>query len=296
MLADRPWLAFGLIFLVATSFAFNSTSAGVAYTGGSDALSVLATRSVFAVLALFVFMRLRGVPMRLPPRERRIALALGVPLGLYSYGLLGAIEYIPVALAVLTFYTYPLLTGIVAWLTGQERMTVITAGALVAAFAGLALALDITGGGLNWIGFGLAGFAAVTVTALLILTSRLVGTGGDSRPMTLHMLTTAAIGYVVVAAVRGDFALPETETGWLGFAGVPVFYTFSIIGFFVAAAVIGAVKTSMVMNFEPVASMVLGFLILEQRLAPTQILGAALVVAAILVVRSQSAPKPAEET
>ena len=289
MLEHRPWLGYVLIFLVATSFAVNSTSASVAYGGGSDALSVITTRTVIAALALLVFMRLRRVPIALPPRQRRIALALGVLLGLYSYGLLGAIEHIPVALAVLTFYTYPLFTGITAWLIGQERMTPVTAGALVTAFIGLALALDVTGDRLDWTGVAMAGFAAVTLSALLLLSSRLIG-GGDSRPVTLHMLTTAALGYALASLLRGDFNLPETGDAWLGFAAVPVFYTFSIIGFFFAAAMIGPVRTSLFMNFEPVASMTLGFLILDQRLSATQVLGAALVIAAILVVRRHAPP------
>lgn len=292
MPASRPWLGYALIFLVATSFAVNSTSAGVAYAGGSDVLSVVTTRTAIAALALFCFMRLRGVPIALPPRQRLIAFALGVPLGLYSYGLLGAIEYIPVALAVLIFYTYPLFTGIVAWLIGQERMTPVTAVALVTAFVGLALALDVTGDRLDWTGVAMAGFAGVMLTALLLLSSRLIG-GGDSRPVTLHMLATAALGFALASLLRGDFNLPETGTAWLGFAAVPVFYTFSIIGFFYAASMIGPVRTSLFMNFEPVASMCFGFLLLDQRLGATQILGAALVIAAILVAR-RPAPPPGE--
>jgi drug/metabolite transporter (DMT)-like permease len=287
----RPWHGYVLIFLVATSFAVGSTSAGVAYAGGSDALSVITMRGAIAALVLLVFMRLRGVPIALPPRKRNIALALGILLGLYSYGLLGAIEHIPVALAVLTFYTYPLFTGIVAWLIGQERMTPLTAVALVTAFVGLGLALDVTGDRLEWTGVAMAGFGALTITALLLLSSRLIG-AGDSRPVTLHMLATAALGYVLASLLRGDFNLPQTSTAWLAFAAVPVFYSFSIIGFFYAAAMIGPVRTSLFMNFEPVASMTLGFLLLDQRLGPTQLLGAALVIAAIAVARRPAPPSP----
>ncbi len=278
---QRPWLAVGVVLLVATSFALNTACAAVAIEAGSTPLTMLTVRASGAAVAIFVFLVAAGHRARLPRGERRAALALGPLIVLYSYGLLAALEFIPLALAVLIFYTYPLITAVVAWLTGQERFSRRTAAALALAFAGLTIALDVAGEGADGRGVALAGFAAVALAALVLGSARLIR-GGDSRPATLHMLAAAAATAIVACLVTGDFALPQTQAGWLGFLGAPVFYTMAFIGFFWAMAKAGPVRTSLTMNFEPVASMAFGFLLLGQTLSPLQILGAGLVIAAVL--------------
>ena len=55
--------------------------------------------------------------------------------------------------------------------------------------------------------------------------------------------------------------------------------------FFVAIAYIGAVRTSLTMNLEPVASIVVGFVILGQLFTPRQLIGAAIVIASVTAVK-----------
>jgi len=54
----------------------------------------------------------------------------------------------------------------------------------------------------------------------------------------------------------------------------------------VVLAKIGPVKASLIMNIEPATSVLLGYLLLDQRLAPQQLFGIALIVSAVLVVES----------
>jgi len=81
--------------------------------------------------------------------------------------------------------------------------------------------------------------------------------------------------------IAGEFALPQSLPGQLAFAGVGAFYSFSIIGIFVAISKIGAVRVSLLMNFEPLSSVILGVVLLGQVLSPIQFLGTAIVLAAI---------------
>ena len=130
--------------------------------------------------------------------------------------------------------------------------------------------------------------AAVTFTIALTFTES-VRAGGDSRPVTLHMLGTACVGFVVVVLRSGHFHPPQTVHGWFGFVGVTVFYSFAIIYLYVAMSSIGRLRTALVMNLEPVFAVVFGYLLLGQRLAALQLLGVALVVAAVVLIeRSKS--------
>ena len=279
--ARSPFAGIVLCLIAAMSFACNTALASVAYHHGATPLSVLTYRIALAVIALFVVLKILKVPVRLPPRQRNTALALGVILGAYSYGLLGAVSYMPVALAVLTFYLYPLFVGLASWALGREKMTFALGGALVVAFIGLSLALDLGGGTLNAVGFAHALGGAILITVLVLLNARMVGSG-DSRPVSLHMLFTGFLSYLACDIVLGTYPLPVDTTGWIAFLCVGIFYSFSIVAMFVAISWIGTVRTALIMNLEPITSVFLGTVILGQPMSATQLLGAAIVVGAIV--------------
>ncbi len=58
--------------------------------------------------------------------------------------------------------------------------------------------------------------------------------------------------------------------------------------FFTATQIIGSVRTSLLMNFEAVSAIVLGYLILGQTLTPLQLTGAAIVISALFVARRRA--------
>ena len=273
-----------LALLVACAFAVNSAFARLAYEAGSNALTVLLVRSVTAVLVLSLLLRVVGVSRTLPRPQALRALALGLLMASYSYGLLGSIQYVPLAVALVTFYTYPLLTALVSAALGRERLQPLTLIALVVALYGLTLVLDLAGKPVDSVGIVHALGASVCFTALLLLSDKVRG-GGDSRPITLHMLVTAVVVYALACVATDAFALPSTTLGWVGLLGCPVFYSFAIITLFQAISAAGPVRAAMMLNFEPVASATLGYALLGQLLSTWQVVGMALVVGAIVGAR-----------
>jgi drug/metabolite transporter (DMT)-like permease len=118
--------------------------------------------------------------------------------------------------------------------------------------------------------------------------------GRDSRPANFWMTLTAAVIFVVVIAVTGALQLPASPAGWTGIVGLPFFYAFGMIGLVVAITTLGPVKTGFFMNFEPIATVILAAIILGQYLAPIQLAGAALVIAALFLFRPlRQEPLPA---
>lgn len=295
MSRSTPLTGLILAAAAAVGFAANTTTSHLAATNGSNVLTYLALRSVLAALLVYALLKLSGGSLRLPARQRWASFGVGLILALYSVCLLSAIQYIPVALAVLIFYTFPLLTTLFLWTTGREQANRTSGAALLVAFVGLALALNIGDLSLDPRGVVLAALAALGITTVVLLNARLVA-GGDSRPVTLHMLTAASILFVVVTAALGEFALPETTQGWWAFSTGPFFYAFAIISIFIAMSILGPIRSSMTMNLEPVSSMVFGFVILGQALTGLQMLGAVLVIVAVLAVqRAKGLPPKSTE-
>lgn len=275
----------------AIGYACSSTSASLAYHGGSNPLTVAAFRFVVPTIALIIWLRASRTSLLLSARDGWIALALGVITALYTLSWLSSLHEIPLAVAVLVFYLFPLLAAVILVVCGWEKFSWQSAVAIFIAFGGLALALDPRGHDLNFEGLLLA-FGGALGLALVITISSRVFRFGDARPLTLYMAGFAAILLLALCAVRGQFVFPVTTLGWIGFVGAAVSYGFAMIAFYIAMSMVGPVRASLLSYTEPVISAGLGVVVLGEPLSAIQVAGIALVVVALVgatLVRSRGA-------
>ncbi|MCZ6453339.1 MAG: DMT family transporter [Alphaproteobacteria bacterium] len=276
----RDLLAIALVLGFTVSFALTNTTARLAFIGGSDPLTVANARFTFTTLALVVILWATGARFSLPRRDAYVAIALGVVTAVYSFAILSAIEKLGVSLAVLIFFLFPLFTSLIVAVMGWEKLTNTTMVAAVIAFAGLALTLGVDSENLavNGIIYGLIGAFGLAVVSAV--SSRVIRSG-DSRPVTLYIVTTAAIVFIALSLFRGDFQLPQTSEGWVGYVGTSVFYAIGIIIYFATIAFIGPAKTALFSYVEPLFTMAAAFVFLGELLLPLQIVGALIVVGAL---------------
>ncbi len=270
---------------VAFMFGSGALLAKFAYGGGTNALTLMVVRTLAAMTWLILFLRFSGVSLRLPPEQRWRALAMGILLISNTFGLYYAFEHMPGPLAILTFYIYPILVTLAQSLNGREPMTLNKLLALILAFGGLTLALR---GGTTLeptlAGVISATCGAIGFTAIFILSDRIFPRG-DSRPRTVHMLASANVIYLVACAVTGSFVLPASTLGWVGLVGVCITFPLAVTGFFMAVGRVPPSQSAILMNVEPLTVVLGSAIIFHENLAPLQILGALLVLAAIVIVQ-----------
>jgi drug/metabolite transporter (DMT)-like permease len=80
------------------------------------------------------------------------------------------------------------------------------------------------------------------------------------------------------------FALPADSTGWIALFLVGLCYSAAVTSLFVVLPRIGVVNNSAALNFEPVAVLIMGWMLLGQTMAPLQIFGALIVIGAIVAL------------
>ena len=305
-----PWTGALLLLLIATTFASNHVAARLAFDHGTSVATAVAVRSfvtTFAVLGLLVATR---TSLRLPAPTLRRAVGIGLLLTVQSYCLYAAVARLPVALALLTFNLFPILLAGLTWLAGGQRPARRTLIAMPVILTGLTLALNVFGLGSGasagasalgrrWgeigAGVGFAFAAASSFAAVLFLTTRWLG-GVDGRLRACLTMATVgvavlcvgglahALGWLTDSAGRpvAVFSLPTAPIGWLGLGLLSLLYTIAFTALFVLLPRLGSVNNAPVLNFEPIAAMILGALILGQTVAPIQIGGALLVIGGIV--------------
>lgn len=259
----------------------SNTLAGLSYQDGTNPLTVTATRFVLPAIALFIFLRIKGVNLILPRRAGLVAIILGLVTAIYTIALLSAIEVLPLAIAILIFYLFPILTGLMLALLGWRKMTLTITLSSAIAFIGIGLALGVEFKTLDSWGMIYAAISAIGLAAVSVISNRLM-VDQDPRQATLYICIATTVIMAVVSLMTGDFKLPNTGLGWTSILTSHAFYAYSIIGYYIAISMIGAGDTTFYCNIEPIMAVGTGFLFLGQSLAPLQYVGICVVVFALL--------------
>lgn len=274
-----------LTLLCAFSYGLAPAMARLAYEAGADVLTATTGRFLAGVIGIGALLAL-GRRVRLSRRANLGAFGLGLISTVTSLGYMGAIFFIPASLAVLIFYTFPLLVALGARWTEGEPVTWSKLAGLAVALFGLAVALGVSLEGLDARGVALAGMAAFGAAAHVLAISRVAGwAGGATLPLNLRSMSVALTVSLVFLAVQGGPAWPSGATGWLGLFGTMLFFTGGITLMYAAVARIGPVRAAMLLNMEPLVAIVAAVLLLGESFGLRQALGAAMVIGAVLWVQ-----------
>jgi drug/metabolite transporter (DMT)-like permease len=215
-------------------------------------------------------------------------LAVGIGQFAGAYALFEGFSRAPVALVVLLFYVYPLIVAVGAGLLygeelGPRRLTVIALG-----FAGIALIVG-TPESLSAVGvlLGIGGGACI---AAVILASRYLMVAKDLNPLWLSafMFSSPAVGLLIAAAVQQP-DLDFGSRGWIWSLGtVLVSVVIPITLFYTGIKLVGAGTAALLGNVEPLVSVVLAYVVLDESLTGLQLVGGGLIVGSVLVLSLRS--------
>jgi drug/metabolite transporter (DMT)-like permease len=285
--------AFATLLLIALMMGANHVAARIAFNHGVDVATAVVFRSGVTACLIIAILALQGVRVSFTARHKRMLPAIGLLVGVQSLCIYSAVARLPVALALLAFNTYPLLTALWARVLYRQRPERALLIAMPIILVGLALALDVLGAasGLGaagqWarIGAGVAFAltAAGTFGLALVITQHEAG-DLDGRVRTATTMSIAGLVAVTAVAVQGGFHLPDAAAGWGGLAALTFLYGTAFTIMFTVLPKLGVVGNSAIMNVEPVFALILAWLILGQAIAPIQVGGALIVVATVMVL------------
>jgi len=290
--AAEPRLAdYGPGIGAALSFSIADVLIKVVFASGMDVLSLITLRGILA--AGFFWAWLRAAPPRVPhsPRARLISLGLGVLFAGNIFALIYAIQVLPLSIAILAYFVYPLVTGIAAAAVGLERLGWRDFATSVVAFCGLVLMLGTQPGYLAPLGLLAAFGAALGRVAMLLVTRAALG-GTDARVTTWYSLAPAAAIFVGASLFTGTFHPPLTAAGWVAFFGIGVTTSLSTLWMYVSTARVGAFRTALVSNLEPVLSSLFSFAVLGEAVAGLQLVGGGVMVAALCAFQMRRGSRP----
>jgi drug/metabolite transporter (DMT)-like permease len=262
--------------VAAVSFALTDVFSKVAFVDGMDVLSLSTFRSMFSIMFMIGWLWWQPPPVPYTPRQRWIALGVGVLFAGIVFGLFQAIALATVPIAILSF-----LTGIFGALIGIDKLGWRGAIAAVVAFAGLALIVGAQPGAAALGGIAFALGAGCLRTAVLLIT-RAALAGADSRLLTWYSMMSSTAIFVVFSLATWNWNAPQTGTGWFALLVVSVAVTIAVLTLFMSINRIGPFRSALIMNLEPLLATVLSAPLLGEVITPLQGLGGAIMLAALV--------------
>lgn len=314
-------LGIGLVLIAGASFASGSIFATLSYARGLDWLTLLGWRFAIGASAAWLWVAAspsrRASVRRLSRRQVLVTLGLG---GIYT-GNAGTyyagLETIPASLAGVLVYVYPVFVALLSLRFATRLPGRRPWFALALAMVGVLIALggiDVNTN-LPIAGILLIFASAAIYSVWIVLAARLSGerrdrlgsdapegtvVAGDAAATTAVMMTATAAAFALMAAVAGHPLDPRTVPGdaWPYLLGIGLLASFlAIQTLYAGARRIGAAQAALISTTEPVFIVGLSFVLLGQVLAPIQLLGAGLILLAVLIAqtspRPQGAPQPA---
>jgi drug/metabolite transporter (DMT)-like permease len=265
----------------ATLYGLNIGYARLASFAGVSGASLVVYRVVLMLVVVGGAAVLLRRSLAVPRDERRVIGLLGVATTFVGLCYLSSVAFIPVAVAVVVFYTFPILIVLASPFVEGTKLTSALLGVVAAATLGVVLVVGPAFDSLDWRGLALAFGASIATATQFFAAGRCRRTGMVAKVFWIHLLVLPTALLISLAA--GQLAPP----GALAAAPFAVAVNIGgyVLGFvlqFLALGRITAVAAGIIYCTEPVVAAVYSALILNERLSPLQIAGGALVLSAIV--------------
>lgn len=274
----------GVACIVASASAFGAMPifGKLAYADGVDVPSLLFLRFALAGVLMAVLMRARGMPW---PRGRTLLLLAamgGVGYVGQAFCYFAALQYASAGLTALLLYLYPAIVSVLSALLARRRLAPLRVLAVAATLFGTGLAV---GGSLAGSAPGiLLGVTAALIYSVYILVGERVTPLCGALPATTVILLAAAVVSGLAVLVVGP-AFPGSAVGWAAVGSIALFSTaLAVITFFAGMARLGAADAATLSTLEPVVSIVLAAMFLDEALGRWQVVGGAIVLGAVIVL------------
>lgn len=278
----------GIAVLVASGISVGIGNAFIPlyYAAGGNAPTIMAARYAWCILISMLVLVVLRRPLRLALRHVLPAFASGALFGAGAISVITAFAYIPVGVAILILFTFPVLTTLLQGIVHRRMPGAVEMLCLAVALAGVGLTVGLDEVKYDPTGVVLALLAACAVTLAFIAGGRALD-GADSVVVSTFVALAALATALAFAFLSERGLVTELAVGgWRAFLIVVATSAIAFFGLMIGMKLVGAVPAAMLTNLEIVFTMGFAAYFLGEAMTPMKILGAAIVIGAVLVAQA----------
>ena len=252
---------------------------------------VALARSVIGLLFLLLLRMIQREPLNRAAIRRNLPklLLLGAMLGTNWIFLFEAYNYTSVAAATMCYYMAPVFIILLSALFFGEKITPRKGLCAAVAVFGMVLVSDVLKSGLHGAKGLLFGLIAAGLYALIVVLNRTLRDISAEDRTIMQFAASALVMLPYVLLTENLSALRPTPTVLLLLLLVGVLHTgIAYVLYFSGVTGVSAQTAALLSYIDPVVAVLLSVTVLKEPMSPTALLGAALVIGAMLA--SEIAP------
>lgn len=282
----------GYIFAIMSAVAYgtNPIFALPLYGDGMDVNTVLLMRYAIGVAAMLLMITVRNPKsLRIGIKDMAGLTIMGVLMVLSSITLFASYDYLSAGIASTLLFFYPVMVSLIMAFLYKERLGWRKITCLIVAFIGVAtLSKGDDGTGISWWGFTLVMLSSLSYSLYLVYINRGPMKHLSSSAVTCYVLVVGLLVLVSNNALTGGMQLPQHAWSWLNIIGLGIFPTIvSLWCTSQAISLIGSTQTAIFGAMEPLTAVLLGILILGEKLTLMPAIGMVLIFASVTVLVMQ---------
>lgn len=283
MQPNHYYLGALLVIVAGCGFSLQPILAVAIYGDGANVAGLLWLR--FLIPSLFL------IPLfyyKKPPcKGKRGPLLLGILNGISALCYYSALQYITVSLTVMLLYLFPVIVFVIAYFRREQSLSFFKVVALLSASTGIycSINLHIAGSG---VGILLA-LAAALFYAFYVTTAPKLLPDDNALASTTWLLGGGALTFTV-PILLGQGQLPQSMDGWNAAIALCILSTLLPMLLMIKGIELirRNVDVAILSTLEPVAAIFWAWLLLQEQLSNSGIVGAALVLFAALLIITDS--------
>ena len=268
--------------------------AALSYEYGATPIGLVFFRAILALAVTLGLTLIRRESLSIGRKGLGHALLTGISLCLVGFGYMAAVAFITPGLAVAVLYLFPLM--VLAFESiGQRRLPALkTFLSFTIALVGIVVCLGLTSVSMDWRGIGFGLMAALGMAGYLLSSSRSSAAGFGYAPLVWANVFVMLVALVLVAVLPGGnehLILPEATKGKLAMMAAAAFYATGIILSFLALRFATAAMVALMMNVEPITTLIAARLLVSEDLTWIQYMGMLIAIIGISLGGFRRTPK-----
>lgn len=283
----------GYIYAVVSAILFGTAGIFVklAQNTGLDSVSLLTIQYIIAVVLMFVAAFFKDNKKLYISKKQLFNMiilgAVGNTLMTVFYYM--AFEYLPVAMVTMLLFTYPIMVFVYSLLVEKQRIDIKKVAAIISAFLGCILTLNILSGHLKYSIKGIIfGLLAAVFYAFMNLYSEKKLENVDALLINAYSTLFSLISLIIykwpVFLFNGYITL-KSLTYIIILAVFCEIVPLTLL--YAAIKHIGSLKVSIISNLELPTAIIVSFVILNESVSAAQIIGAGLIFYAVHLIRAE---------
>lgn len=277
----------GIIFTIISAFVFGFTPilAKITYAGGNNAITLTFLRALLGIPFLYLGMKKNKVSIKITKNEFfKFILLSFLGIGITTTSLYASYNYISVGMATTLHFIYPCVVYFICILFFKEKVTFKKLLALILSSIGIILLVDKMVAGSSF-GIFLATLSGITYGLFLIFLDKSSFKHMDPFKCTLYISLFNIVGLFIFGKFTGKLNLNLTYFAWI--LTILISFLTSIFGnAFLQLGVkyCGATTASILCTFEPITSVFLGVIFLNENITFLKLLGCSFIIVAVILL------------